>query len=550
VGQLGGTVVGWYGGQEHATPGWEKSEVDRLIADAAKGKFDAVIVAYADRWSRDNAKSKEGLEAFRKHGIRFFVGTMPMDLFDPQVRFILGMNAEVGEFIALQQIKKSLESKIQRAREGRPACGRLPFGRTFDTAKGRWIVDSNKRALVEDAARRYLAGEPLKKLAQEHGMGRGYLYTVLTDRCGPVWEQEFISQALNIHEVIRTPVPPLLPEETILAVCQHAANNRCYHHIKGQHRQTRHSYLLGGMVFCEHCGHALTGQVAPTKHNRYYRHARQDCAAGAGWVNADDLEDAVLRDLFDLFGNPVAVQRAVEAATPDIGKVHANREHQGRLRAQLEGIGKSRDRVIAFIARDTISERDAEKQLGELAQKEHALREELGRLIVELENVATPEEIEAAAEQAVATFKRRPCVDAELMFATISTNHDFDAMSWDEARKLVELVFAGRTPDGKRRGVYVGRPEGRGGTRHKRHVFRMLGRLLDQWGKTPKPPFTPKDPKISTDGTIWTDQEFDGGPLQGLLLKDVNKEAVTIDSSSPQRGCRRGSSSAAGGRCR
>jgi DNA invertase Pin-like site-specific DNA recombinase len=61
VARLGGRIVECYGGQEHATPGWEKGEVDRLIADAARGKFDAVIVTYADRWSRDNAKSKEGL---------------------------------------------------------------------------------------------------------------------------------------------------------------------------------------------------------------------------------------------------------------------------------------------------------------------------------------------------------------------------------------------------------------------------------------------------------------------------------------------------------
>src|SRR5262249_17190786 len=31
---LGGTIVEVYGGQEHATPGWEKKEVDRLIRDA------------------------------------------------------------------------------------------------------------------------------------------------------------------------------------------------------------------------------------------------------------------------------------------------------------------------------------------------------------------------------------------------------------------------------------------------------------------------------------------------------------------------------------
>src|SRR5215831_16189620 len=62
---LGGSITEWYGGQEHATPGWEKKELDRLIRDAGKGKWDAVIVAYADRWSRDNAKSKEGLAVFR-----------------------------------------------------------------------------------------------------------------------------------------------------------------------------------------------------------------------------------------------------------------------------------------------------------------------------------------------------------------------------------------------------------------------------------------------------------------------------------------------------
>src|SRR3954451_18119155 len=51
VGRLGGTVAEWYGGQESALPTGgkrgidpevEKREVDRLIADAGKGKFDAV----------------------------------------------------------------------------------------------------------------------------------------------------------------------------------------------------------------------------------------------------------------------------------------------------------------------------------------------------------------------------------------------------------------------------------------------------------------------------------------------------------------------------
>src|SRR6266545_8060084 len=74
VDDLGGVITGWYGGAESATPGHEKKEVNRLIEDAQKRPrtWDALIVAHPDRWSRDNAFSRAGLEVFREHGVRFF----------------------------------------------------------------------------------------------------------------------------------------------------------------------------------------------------------------------------------------------------------------------------------------------------------------------------------------------------------------------------------------------------------------------------------------------------------------------------------------------
>src|ERR1700749_417953 len=83
IAHLDGINAGCYGGQEHATPGYETKEVNRLLADAAKGKFDAVMVTHPDRWSRDNAKSKAGLKILRDNRIKFFVGTQEYDLFDP-----------------------------------------------------------------------------------------------------------------------------------------------------------------------------------------------------------------------------------------------------------------------------------------------------------------------------------------------------------------------------------------------------------------------------------------------------------------------------------
>ena len=51
-----------YSGQEHATIGEERKKLDRLLSDACKDKFDAVIVCDVSRWSRDNLKSKQGLQ--------------------------------------------------------------------------------------------------------------------------------------------------------------------------------------------------------------------------------------------------------------------------------------------------------------------------------------------------------------------------------------------------------------------------------------------------------------------------------------------------------
>ena len=77
VEQRGGKIVAWHGGQEHATPGYEKKEIDRLLADALKQpkSFDAVIVAHADRWSLgDNTKSQHGLKVFEANKILVLCG--------------------------------------------------------------------------------------------------------------------------------------------------------------------------------------------------------------------------------------------------------------------------------------------------------------------------------------------------------------------------------------------------------------------------------------------------------------------------------------------
>ncbi len=480
VEQVGGSIVAWYGGQEHATPGHEKKDVDRLIHDAQQGRFDAVIVAHADRWSRDNGKSREGLEVFRQREIRFFVRSFEYDLFNPQHRFYLGMSAEIGQLQASTQNEKSIRNRIHRAKRGLPTTGKLPFGRTFDKRTGQWGIDPDKQAMVEDVANRYLAGEPLSKLAEEYGHNHSNLHKILNKRCGDSWQQTFDCDDLNIHEAVNIPIPRLLSEKAIKAIRHQAEANRTY--LRGQQK---HRYLFKSLVFCAHCGKTMSGQ---TNHNghRYYRHpARTKCVRSGvkAWVNADSLEAVVMRHLFDCFGNAKAVQRAIEEATPNKAKVNTLLEIRQRLEGTLAKFRAARGRIVQAVGNGTLTEEEVEDELAKLRRKEVKLQTDLYQIGEQLGNLPTPEAIKAISKQVSRKFVQ--FTDARLIARMSHLNDAFDEMTWDERRGLAEMVFSGKTAAGKRMGVYIEWTEGQEARRRKRWRYTLSGHLIHDSGQLP-----------------------------------------------------------------
>ena len=205
VASLGGTIAKTYAGQEHATEGWERHQLDQLLSDAAKKHkpFNAVMVVDASRWSRDNAKSKAGLKVFKDNNVRFFTLNQELDLFDPSANMFLGISAEIGEFHARQQKLKSALSCIDRAKRlGAPTSGRKPFGRIWDKEAEQWEIDGEKKAMIVDIAKRYLAGEPLPKLATEYGINHSFLNKTLKESCGDSYSISWNIRDLNIQETV------------------------------------------------------------------------------------------------------------------------------------------------------------------------------------------------------------------------------------------------------------------------------------------------------------------------------------------------------------
>jgi len=125
-----------YKGQEHSTPGCERELFERLLHDAARNKFDAVIVDEQSRWARDNQKSKIGLKILKENGIRFFDVHGEYDLHDPHDVFILGIQGEINEWFAAQLSGKSMQARHARAKRGFASFGSRHFGYKFNEKDG------------------------------------------------------------------------------------------------------------------------------------------------------------------------------------------------------------------------------------------------------------------------------------------------------------------------------------------------------------------------------------------------------------------------------
>ena len=432
-----------YSGQEHATPGQERENLDRLLEESYKDIFDAVIVCDASRWSRDNEKSKAGLKILKKNGIRFFAGTTEFNLFEPQATLFLGMSTEMNEFFALEQTKKSIENRIERAKKGIPSSGKLPYGRTYDKQKDAWDVDMEKAKYIRWAADQYLNGENMQTIAKALNMNASNLWKILTKRSGNKWEINFRSQKVNINETVEIKIPRLLTQETIDSIHKRAESNKTY-----THGHIKYKYLLARTVFCGDCGYAMFGQ---TNHSnrRYYRHARhrkKECDIGF-WVRADDLEDAVLVNLFGMYGDIENMERAMFRAIPDTAKIGRLREQKHTLEKHLENVDTERKRLIKSIAKGIISDADAKETIGEIKERETILTEKTEKIGLELEKVPSENQI-----------KRKAALIKRTLAAVYTRPGRLSKMSFEDKRKIVQIACGGKDAKGTRCGVYIKKP--------------------------------------------------------------------------------------------
>jgi DNA invertase Pin-like site-specific DNA recombinase len=446
---MGGEIYKWYAGQEHSTPDYERRILDELIRDAQQHKFDALIIWSIDRWSRDDVRGPQDLKILKDNGIKFFVRTQEYDLHDEQNYFFIALYGLMGRTQAIGQTRKSVINRINRAKQGFPTCGKLPYGRTYTKEKG-WGIDPEKQALVEDAAKRYLKGQSLTSIALRHKISMAHLNLILKHRSGDTWEQQFTSKRINIDETVITKIPRLLPETIIKKIHRRSEGNKTYFH--GQ--PAKNSYLLSRMIFCETCGYALFGHEGQAG-RLYYRHSRDRDRHTQGkgcetfkYIPADVIENAVIEDIFRMMGDLPRIEQAAKDAIPNLAEIEELKIAIEQAEKELQNIQKAKNRIIDQVAEGHLSGPIVKERMDKLITVENQLTTDLDKFKLQVETMPSPEVI-----------KRKSGLFLSLMRNILKGQKHLEEMSFDDKRKLLQYAFNGKDSEGRRLGVYIGKVE-------------------------------------------------------------------------------------------
>jgi DNA invertase Pin-like site-specific DNA recombinase len=136
----------------------KRPELDRLMADAHRRRFDCVVVWKFDRFARSVSHLLRALETFKAQGIEFISFSEQMDTSTPagkMVFTVLGAVAELERSLIVERVKAGLRNaRAKGKRLGRP----------------KRVVDGRRIAALR------AQGAGWKRIAAEMGIGVGTLY--------------------------------------------------------------------------------------------------------------------------------------------------------------------------------------------------------------------------------------------------------------------------------------------------------------------------------------------------------------------------------------
>ena len=319
-----------------------RPQYQRLLADIAAGKIDAVVAWHQDRLHRDVMELLQFGDVARRHDLKLATVSGDIDLSTDDGEFMATMGAAIARKEVRRKSERQKRAAEQRAQQGTQWWSVRPFGfayhdgRPMLDAHGAPTLDPIEAAEIRAAYTAIQAGQSVYAITADLN-ARGVV-TPRGNRWRPSQTRQLLLSPRNAGlRTFRKQVvgegnwPAIVAEDLWRAVAYKLSDpdRRC-----GQSRARK--YLLSGIAACGLCGSPMgSGVTKKPRQNSIY--TCKSCNKVSR--NAAHLDAAVIEAVVARLSRDDATDLIVDIGRPDlealIGQRQALRDQQAALGVKL-----------------------------------------------------------------------------------------------------------------------------------------------------------------------------------------------------------------------
>lgn len=330
--QRGLTIVGTYCDRHISGRTDERPEFQRLIADAKKKKFDAVVVYKTDRFARNKYDSAIYKRELKKNGIQIFYAAESIPD-GPEGIILESLMEGLAEYYSAELSQKIKRGMNESAHKCQSTGSGRPLGYTVDEQK-HFQIDPESSQTVQMIFDMYIKGKSKTAICEflnERGLrtvqgkpfGKSSIDRIIKNR-------KYIGEYRYQDIVVQGGMPRIISDE-VFNLAQREMEKR---RTRKAPKSPKAEYLLSGRLFCGHCKDPMQGVSGTGRIGRkwYYYY----CANNRGRKRTCDKKqvsrDKLERKVVELTVNYILQSDVLQALA---GKLYAAQERQNDTTAEI-----------------------------------------------------------------------------------------------------------------------------------------------------------------------------------------------------------------------
>ncbi len=354
-----------------AWSGTTRPEFERMLDDLQARRIGAVLAWHLDRLTRHPRELEAFIDLCDRLRVKLGCVTSDVDIGTHIGRLTARM---LGGLARYESDHKS--ERIRRKHEEIAAKGRASGGgsRPYGYEADKLTVRPAEAAIVNECARRLLAGEPVRSIAAD--LNKRAVPSATGGRWSPQSLRRMLAsprisgQRVHHGEIVAKAVWP-----AIISSKEGATIRALLANPERRTNRAARRYLLTGLLVCGHCGERLVARPR-TGGKRRYACAKGPGFSGCGkiYINADDVERFVTAAVLIRLDSS-ALQRALEQRqrrAPDAQRwLQEAEQAQAQLAELAEAYGQREFSIVEWkAARKPIEQRltHARRQLAKVSR--------------------------------------------------------------------------------------------------------------------------------------------------------------------------------------